>query len=74
MMTTDMAFEFGKVLFREGWERTDISRIFDITAGNLSRLLHNELPTRKLVEILDTMGYDVEVRFVKQGEAGKKDE
>lgn len=68
MMVTDMAFEFGKTLFKERLTRVDISRIFDITPGNLSRLLHSELPTRRLVDILDTMGYDVEVRFVKRGE------
>lgn len=68
MIKTDIAFEFGKVLFRERLERADISRIFDMPAGNLSRLLHSELPTRRLVDILDTMGYDVEVHFVKRGE------
>lgn len=68
MIKTDIAFEFGKVLFRERLERADISRIFDIPAGNLSRLLHKPLPTPLLVDILDMMGYDVEVRFVKRGE------
>lgn len=68
MIKTDIAFEFGKVLFRERLERADISSIFDITAGNLSRLLHRPLPTPQLVDILDMLGYDVEVHFVKRGE------
>lgn len=64
MVITDLAFEFGRVLFRERLTRPDISRIFDVPSGNLSRLLHKELPTQQLVYILDTMGYDVKIEFV----------
>lgn len=69
MLKTDLSFEFGKALFREQLTRKNVCDVFKITSGNLSRLLHKQMPTPQLVDILDTMGYDVEVRFVKRGGA-----
>ena len=72
MIRTDLGFEFGKALFRERLTRVDIERIFEITPGHLSRLLTGHTLTPKLVRILDVMGYDREVRFVRKGEKLKE--
>lgn len=69
MMVTNLAVEFGKVLFRERLTRVNVCEAYNITSGSLSRLLHKPMPTPQLVDILDTLGWDVEVRFVKRGES-----
>ena len=72
VIRTDLGFEFGKMLFKERLTRVDIERIFEITPGNLSRLLTGHTLTPKLVYILDILGYDIEVRFVRKGEQLKE--
>ena len=72
MLVTDLSKEFQYLLYREHVGRADICRIFEITPGNLSRLLHKPMPTPQLVTILEVLGYDIKIEFVKRGET--KDE
>lgn len=67
MMVTDLGEAFGEVLFKQRMTRSQVCEIFKITSGSLSRLLHKTMPTQQLVEILDTLGYDVKVCFVPKG-------
>lgn len=66
MVKTNISQEFGKLLWANRITRGHICAMFDILPGNLSRLLHKPLPTQQLVDILDALGYDVEVRFVRR--------
>ena len=66
MVITNIPQEFGKLLWCNRITRSEICRIFDIAPGNLSRLLHKPLPTPQFVDILEALGYDIEIRFVRK--------
>ena len=74
MVTTDLDLEFRKILRTEHLTRKNICDIFEITSGNLSRLLHKELPTQQLVRIMDVIGYDTCIVFKKKEKTATLDE
>lgn len=66
MVKTNLDLEFRKILYQEHLTRKNVCEVFEITPSSLSRLLHKEMPTPQLVSILDTLGYDLEINFVKR--------
>ena len=64
MIVANIPDEFNRLLWRHRIKRKDICEIYEIQSCNLSRLLRKPMPTPQLVEILDALGYDVEVHIV----------
>lgn len=73
MLVTDLGKTFGIALWEQRMQRSDVCAAFKITPGSLSRLLHKPMPTPQLVEILDTMGYDIELTLVRKKGTGGRD-
>lgn len=72
MLLTDIKQTFGFALWEQGLKKADVCKVFGITQGSLSRLLHKPMPTPQLVEILEVMGYDIELTLVRRkGKGGR---
>ena len=69
MVITDLAFSFGNALWRKRITRGQVCEIFDIAPSNLSRMVNRDFPTPYLVEIMDSLGYDLEFRWVMKQES-----
>ena len=56
--------QFYQILNREHLQLKTIAEFAGMHPSNLSRLVARDHPTEKLVEILEHIGYDMEVYFV----------
>lgn len=66
MVRTDLDLMFRQLLWNEKLTRKNICDVFEITPSSLSRLLRKEMPTPQLVNILEVIGYDIEINCVKR--------
>ena len=74
MLVTNINRAVGKVLWREKMTREDMSRVMGVQPSSLSRMLHNDILSRQLVDGLDAIGYDVEITLVPKGESSERGE
>lgn len=74
MLVTNINKAVGKVLWRKGMTREDLSRVMGVQPSSLSRMLHNDILSRQLVDGLDAIGYDVEITLVPKGELSERGE
>lgn len=66
VVTTSLKNEFIGVLKNEGMKASDVALWNGLERSNLSAMIGRELPSRRLVEALDSIGYDVEFSFVRK--------
>jgi hypothetical protein len=66
----DLDKEIWGIIQAQHWVITDLASRIGISSTNFYRLLRRPHIDAKMVEMLEVMGYDVEVRFVRR--AGRK--
>ncbi len=69
MIKTDIQKEMKKLCIDEGTTLTEVAEKIDTSKQYLSRMLgKGTLVNAKLVEAMEALGYDIEIKFVKRGE------
>lgn len=69
MIKTDIQKEMKKLCIDEGTTLTEVAEKIDTSKQYMSRMLgKGTLVNAKLVEALEVLGYDIEIKFVKRGE------
>jgi transcriptional regulator with XRE-family HTH domain len=69
MIKTDIQKEMKKLCIDEGTTLTEVAEKIDTSKQYMSRVLgKGTLVNAKLVEALEALGYDIEIKFVKRGE------
>lgn len=62
----DLNQEIWDLMKSGNWKKTEISRRIGITDTHLNRTVNRPHVDQKLIDIMDVMGYDVEVKFVRK--------
>ena len=69
MIKTDIQKEMKKLCIDEGTTLTELAENIGTSKQYMSRMLgKGTLVNAKLVEALEALGYDIEIKFVKRGE------
>lgn len=69
MLKTNVQNEVKKICIDEGLSLTELAGKIDTSKQYMSRMLgKNTLVNAKLIEALESIGYDIEIKFVKRGE------
>lgn len=69
MIKTDIQKEIKKLCIDEGTTLTEVAENIGTSKQYMSRMLgKGTLVNAKLVEALEALGYDIDIRFVKRGE------
>ena len=69
MIKTDIQKEMKKLCIDEGTTLTEVAEGIGTSKQYMSRMLgKGTLVNGKLVEALEALGYDIEIKFVKRGE------
>ena len=69
MLKTNVQNEVKKLCIDEGITLTELAEKIDTSKQYMSRMLGKAtMVNAKLVEAMEAVGYDVEIRFVKRGE------
>lgn len=71
MLVTNINDAVSGILKSEEMSKEELSSVMKVSPSSLSRMLHNDILTRQLMDGLDAIGYDVELRLVKRTERGK---
>ena len=74
MLVTNINKAVGKVLWRKKMTREEMAAVMGVHPTSLSRMLHNDILSRQLVDGLDAIGYDVEFVLVPKGEPSERGE
>ena len=69
MIKTDIQKEIKKLCIDEGTTLTEVAESIGTSKQYMSRMLgKGTLVNAKLVEALEALGYDIDIKFVKRGE------
>ena len=74
MLVTNINKAVGAALWSKRMSREDMSRVMGVQPSSLSRMLHNDMLTRQLIDGLDAVGFDVEFVLVPKGEPSERGE
>ena len=69
MLVTNLNQAVGNALWRARMTREQFSVAMGVSQSSLSRMLHNDFLSRQLMNGLDAIGYDVEIRIVPKVDA-----
>lgn len=62
----DLNQEIWDLIKAGNWTKTDIARRIGIADTHIHRTVNRPHVDQKLIDIMDVMGYDVEVKFVRK--------
>ena len=61
MLVTNLSQTVGKTLWAKGMTREQLCGVMGVLPSSLSRMLHNDVMSRQLMDGLDAIGVDVEI-------------
>lgn len=62
----DLAQEVWDLMAAGHWTKTEVARRVGITDTHINRTVNRPHVDQKLIDIMDVLGYDVEVRFLRK--------
>lgn len=68
MIINDFQNDMKKLCQLQGCTKMDVAKRIGVTRQSFNTTLKNSLPTRKYVEAVDALGYDIEVTYIKKKE------
>ena len=66
LKNADLAKEIWDLMELGHWTKTEIARRIGITDTHMNRTVNRPHVDQKMIDIMEVMGYDVEVRFVRK--------
>ena len=66
LLNEDVPYEVKKLMKKEGYRLIDVARMLGVGGPSITTRLNGNIVAKGVVEILDVIGYDVKIEFVKK--------